>query len=222
MENFNIEDDLEWLDKAPTAISDPTLAQRAALVASQPFLHNENSTAALKHLLQFGLVLETESHPGSQAPLAHYLVELLNFAYINNTPRRHNFHIHLASQKRIKIPERSLFLLWHLSTILHCSIYIFSSRANPVVFTSPEANSGTVALFHHISSYTGNSEYLVLVPSPHLTSPSTDHAPVPVPFHSAIEPATYRTEERPLQQREKHDDSVLTAPVCKRVFAKAL
>ena len=224
--NLRVIDDQGWLDGLPVAPPTPfasDLHRRATRALYDPSVADcrESSERALKALLASGLVVETAQSQFSA--LAHHIAStLLNYSSHQGTPCPIQFKLQLPSAS-VSIPQRSTFLLWHLSSILSCNIFLFSSRSKPIHFIPATSATSSIAFFHRICSYTSVSEYLVLVPSAHVTCPSTDRdLQGPASFQSAIEPAKYRTGERRRQQREKQDDSVLTAPVCKRVFAKAL
>jgi hypothetical protein len=220
----SVEDDEDWLKAAPEATHDDTvLLQRASLALQHPFAAspNENTRLALTNLLKFGLAAEMAVVPGVSTELSHYIADLLNFATTNKKPCPHHFNLRIGDQ-RYKIPERSRFFFLRLSYVLQSNIFLFSSRAKPVLFQPKENATRTLAFFHSISSYTSISQFLVLTASGHVPCPMEVQQVELSQYTNPISPATFRDAPRKIQARGREDDSALTGPVLKRALARAL
>ncbi|CAO3568856.1 unnamed protein product [Mortierella alpina] len=220
----SVEDDEDWLKAAPEATHDDTvLLQRASLALQHSFAAspNENTRLALTNLLKFGLAAEMSVVPGVSTELSHYTADLLNFSTTNKKPCPHHFNLRIGDH-RYRIPERSRFFFLRLSYVLQSNIFLFSSRAKPVLFQPKENATRTLAFFHSISSYTSISQFLVLTASGHVPCPMEIQQVELSQYTNPISPATFRDAPRKIQARGREDDSALTGPVLKRAFARAL
>ena len=218
----SVEDDEEWIKAAPQGVfNDSELLRRASLALQHPLtaFQNEDYQLALKNLLQFGLVAEMSLVPGTSSELSHFIASLLNFS-INNRPCLHSFQLQIGGRP-YSIPERSKFFFLRLSVVLRSNIFIFSSRAKPLLF-SPKNATRTLALFHGINSYSSISHFIVLAASSHVPCITENQPEEPSQYTNPISPATFRLETRKYQTRSREDDSCLTKSVCKRAFSKAL
>ncbi|CAO3569007.1 unnamed protein product [Mortierella alpina] len=219
----SVEDDEDWLKAAPEATHDDTvLLQRASLALQHSFAAspNENTRLALTNLLKFGLAAEMSVVPGVSTELSHYTADLLNFSTTNKKPCPHHFNLRIGDH-RYRIPERSRFFFLRLSYVLQSNIFLFSSRAKPVLFQPKENATRTLAFFHSISSYTSISQFLVLTASGHVPCPMEIQQVELSQYTNPISPATFRDAPRKIQARGREDDSALTGPVLKRAFARA-
>lgn len=210
-------DDAQWIQGAPQPVNDVVLDQRLQTAFADPLTWDakENSRNALHALSQHGLVVQVLGPSNSSLP--HYIANtLLNFGVINNAPCQHGFQLRVPNNNTpITIPARSHLLLYRLSALLNTNVYVFSSRAKPRRFVSPNATS-SIGFYHRIDSYHQTSEYLVLAPSSHvqpvLTTVASSAAPSQPGTH-ASPPATFRTTRRvrkwlvtklpPISQKEK-------------------
>ncbi|KAF9163009.1 hypothetical protein DFQ26_003042 [Actinomortierella ambigua] len=68
----------------------------------------------------------------------------------------------------VKCPPNTRLLFSHLASTLHAKIYIFSNRAAPRLYGSPEAKTAC-AFLHVVDSFLGTSEYLTLSFANHKT-----------------------------------------------------
>lgn len=221
--------DQDWVDGLPPSITPtPTayyseLRLRATRALRDPLVSDcrESSDRALRALLQSGLVVETT--PSQLSALPHYIAEkLLNYSLRHGAPCPYQFRLELPSTS-VLIPTSSTFFFWHLSNLLACNIFLFSSRSKPIAFTPAAATTCCIAFFHRINSFTSISEFLVLVPSRHLECPGP--LPLPAaspPYQNSVPRASFRATRRPNQRRTVADDSSLTTPVCKGILKRAL
>lgn len=88
---------------------------------------------------------------------------LLNYSLRHGAPCPYQFRLELPSIS-VLIPTCSTFFLWHLSNLLACSIFLFSSRSKPIAFTPAAVTTCTIAFFRRINLFTSISEFLVLAP----------------------------------------------------------
>lgn len=234
MESYRIENDNGWFEGAPDVVHDQLLSGNLQRAFTDPRLTEstgENHNRALKALRSCGLVLDS-ANASSPAPsqaistpsntsFAHFLLEhLLNFGLREQAPCKHSFKLVLQNSLSIQIPARSHLLLQHISSYLHITIFLFSSRGKPLKFTQDGA-IGSIGLYYQVDSYLGIGEFFVLKTDPDATK-------VDRPIHnSAMEqgsespgaPATFRTEERK-PDRKRHAQE-LDEMACVSAFKRA-
>jgi hypothetical protein len=120
----------------------------------------------------------------------------------------------------INIQTRSRLFLWYLSKKLDMTIYLFSSRSKARVFNS-EGSGASIGLLHHIDSFSGISEYLVLAKSRHDPKDVMMIDPRPDPaFQSPYTAASFRSEKRRVNFQVV-DRSEITRDDCDRAFQSA-
>ncbi|KAF9342566.1 hypothetical protein BGX34_007973, partial [Mortierella sp. NVP85] len=100
------------------------------------------------------------------------------------------------------------------------AIYLFSSRSKARVFNL-ESSGPSIGLLHHIDSFHGTSEYLVLAKSRHDPKDVMTVNPLAAPaFQSPYPAASFRSEERRRNYRSV-DRSEITRVDCDRAFQSA-
>ncbi|KAF9271926.1 hypothetical protein BGZ68_002894, partial [Mortierella alpina] len=95
------------------------------------------------------------------------------------------------------VPTGSRLLLWCLAQKLHINIFLFSTRSKPHFFgyNGLGGTNTSIGFLHHVDSFHGTSEYLVLghsrtPPVPGILQPVQ---PVqPTLYHSSVPPASIR------------------------------
>ena len=131
--------------------------------------NREHTEAALGVLLECGLVVKddpTANDIGSFI-LRHLLGEgsqydlQVSFDTVDPTTNQTTNHT-------LNCPTKSRMTLSHLAEELQARIILFSNRAQPRVYSSIDPQY-TCAFFHHIDSFFGSSEYLVLTFANHKT-----------------------------------------------------
>ncbi|KAK3810280.1 MAG: hypothetical protein J3Q66DRAFT_415768 [Benniella sp.] len=209
MVQIDILDDPTWDHKLPplpatNPVFDNRLNQAYASLRNSTF--KENTHHALKALLEFGLTAEVATEKeaaNSSVALAHYIAaSLLNYSTQKNTQPMHAFSIRLTPTETILIPSHSKLLLEHLSRKLHINIYLFSSRAQPILFFSHQ-DSCSIAFLHRADSYHSVSEFIVLAPSSHIMTadtPMTQTESTDAPSFNTT-PARFRETERSNKRR---------------------
>ncbi|KAF9570598.1 hypothetical protein EC968_001673 [Mortierella alpina] len=175
----------DWLQGFPEVPRDPTLDFRVRTAFDHPSTadQREHSRRALNNLARFGLVVDD-----SVASPASYIVNILQ------TPRAQPLRLHYGDKLDIPIPYRSLLTLQHLSHMLPCNIFLFSSRSTPIAFTQDSATS-TLALFHDVDSFTNKSRYLPLTAAKGMV-PGPRPVAEPRATQSLVPAATYRVGKR--------------------------
>ncbi|KAF9977571.1 hypothetical protein BGZ75_010278, partial [Mortierella antarctica] len=214
----SVEDDQKWIEGIPTIqTSDAELSQRLLTAYHQPtsVAHNETLRKTLQDLLRFGLVVDCLPSTATTTAVAPPSSSTNVFAipttidhYIAHTLLNHCIHTHGLNDTTVKSPylfkltlgqgesiainARSRFMLWYLAERLHLNIVLFSTRGKAHLYTTQGARA-TIGFLHHIDSYHGTSEYLVLRTS---TTPPASTAPQVIPSAPAVHPyapATVRT-----------------------------
>jgi len=196
----------------------------------------ENLFLAQQTLAQYGLVVKQEptalsletSSPStasmmSTVSIAHYIANtLLNFSLINNKPCSHSFKLTLGPALPptfIQIPPRSRLLLRHLSRRLGIRIFLFSSRSKSRQY-GEDTSKPSIGFLHHVDSFHGTGEYLVLAasrnqPSTHMILDTFQK------FHSTTPPAVIRFgARRPTRGTKRTFDQVSEAE-CQAYFKRA-
>ncbi|KAF9559817.1 hypothetical protein EC968_006474 [Mortierella alpina] len=189
-------------------VPDSSMDERLSSAFQRPadVCHNENLKKTLAGMLRHGLVVHIEENslpsadPLTSRTLAHQIAgTLLNSTIrgVHNDPKPYQSVLRLGSNdatSTILVPSRSRFSFWCLSQKLHINIYLFSTRAKPHLFRYNGSNGAvaSIGFLHHVDSYHGTSQYLVLgasrtSPAPIIIQPtqSTVH-------HSSVPPATLR------------------------------
>ncbi|KAG9326808.1 hypothetical protein KVV02_005470 [Mortierella alpina] len=183
--SFTITAEHDWLQSFPAAPSDSTLDSRVRVAFDHPSTRDqrEHSRRALDNLARFGLVVDDSV----TSPAAYIVNTLL-------TPLAPSLRLKYDDKLDIPIPYRSLLYLQHLSYMLPCNIFQFSSRSTPIAYTQESATI-TLALFHDVESFTNKSRYLPLTAAGGLVPGARPEAE-PRVTQSLVPVAAYRTGQR--------------------------
>ncbi|KAF9353153.1 hypothetical protein BGX34_011777 [Mortierella sp. NVP85] len=161
--------------------------------------NKEHTEAALGVLLECGLVVKndlTANDLGSFI-LRHLLGEgcqydlQVSFNTVDPTTNKTTNH-------KINCPVKSRMTLSHLAEELQARIVLFSNRAQPRVYSSTDPQY-TCAFFHHVDSFFGTSEFLLLSFANHKTRRIFSKASTssnPVQSSSRQQPAVLRKAKR--------------------------
>lgn len=214
----SVNDDDRWMDSAPTVKpGDEELSGRLITAYRQSLNStlNENLKLTLRHLLQFGIIVECATKLPTTANttatnttatttatnISHYIAQTL----LNHTSGAdaYRFTLQLAANKSLTIPSRSRYILFYLSVRLRINIILFSTRAKPHLYDVGDAQA-TIAFLEKTDSYYGTSEFLVLGAA--RTAPAHDligaDVSAPGPTVYAYPSATTRTQFRTRHQYE--------------------
>ncbi|KAF9985323.1 hypothetical protein BGZ65_011219 [Modicella reniformis] len=136
----------------------------------------------------------------------------------------HKFSLQLdpsPSAEIVDVHARSRLVLWYISKRLGITIYLFSSRSKARLFKAEGSNT-SVGLFHHVDSFHGISEYLVLTTSRHRPKESmvVDARPS-AEFKSEYPIAVHREGARPRVRQSRPVDSSITKEDCERALHMA-
>ncbi|KAF9086061.1 hypothetical protein BGX27_003275 [Mortierella sp. AM989] len=221
---WDIVNDEAWVEQALAASIPPPdreLCRRLQMAHSHPSTsdNKERTRMALQNLASLGLVVEYANQSDTSAPMARRIVSTL---LDTNQPCPHKFYLRLGDKPNavtMELPTRSRMLLRHLSQILGINIYLFSSRAQSVLFESAAA-SQSIGIFHRVDSVNNISEYLVLIASPHVVVAEQKPAPQVEQFSSSVPAATFREEKRK-RKRPRPSENNITEEQCQTEFKKA-
>ncbi|KAG9327215.1 hypothetical protein KVV02_002668, partial [Mortierella alpina] len=212
----SVNDDNRWIDSAPTVKpGDEELSGRliTAYRQSRYTTFNENLKLTLRHLLQFGIIVECDTKLPTTAAttattaatnsssISHYIAHTL----LNHTSGADAYHftLQLATNRSLAIPSRSRYIIFYLSARLRINIVPFSTRAKPHFYGVGDAQA-TIGFLEKTDSYCGTSEFLVLGAA--RTAPAHDSvgvvASAPGPTVYAYPAATTRTQFRTRRQYE--------------------
>jgi hypothetical protein len=224
--NIDIIPDISWLRGAPRPPEiNPIMEQRLERAHASPTTSSckENTTMALKYLLNFGLVPDCSN----DNTLGHYITSTL----LNNprntqqgedgsTSSKYMFQLVLSQSQSIAIPLRSKLLLWFLSNKLQVNIYLFSSRSDSICYKCPIAES-SIGLFHRIDSFYNVSEYLVLISSSHVATIRELPPPTETKFDSDVKVAEFKEGKKRKARRERPEKDELSSEECIKMVSTA-
>ncbi|KAF9984793.1 hypothetical protein BGZ65_012600, partial [Modicella reniformis] len=134
---------------------DRNFATHLENAAKDPMLQscNEDTDRALRSLLSHGVVVDMDT---SQHSIANFIVQQLL-----QPTSLYDLQITIGDKEPMAVPTNTRLLFVHLAEYLDSTIYLFSNRAMPRVYLSPN-QSRVCAIFHRVDSYLASSEYLVL------------------------------------------------------------
>ena len=188
-----------WLQQAKDRLTHdahPKLASAYTEVVERSPVFKLQETIRILDKWGLSVELGPEPPPAKQS-LPRFICDTL---FNPRSPSPPTFTLNHNGQSTV-LPLRTHLVLLYIAFFFHITIYLFSGRAKPLVFASPDSIA-SIGIFHWIDTTGTTSSYHALVPShePRATRLKPEPAK---PVELTVPPATWREGERPRQRNLK-------------------